>query len=51
VGNLRASSAIVAAAVVRAAVAEGVADRQPDNVIQAVQDAMWQPIYPDLEAS
>jgi malate dehydrogenase (oxaloacetate-decarboxylating) len=51
VGNLRASSAIVAAAVVRAAVAEGVADRQPDNVIQAVQDAMWQPIYPDLEVS
>jgi malate dehydrogenase (oxaloacetate-decarboxylating) len=51
VGNLRASSAIVAAAVVRAAVAEGVADRQPDNVIQAVQDAVWQPIYPDLEAS
>jgi malate dehydrogenase (oxaloacetate-decarboxylating) len=51
VGNLRASSAIVAAAVVRAAVAEGVADRQPDNVIQAVQDAMWQPTYADLEVS
>jgi malate dehydrogenase (oxaloacetate-decarboxylating) len=48
VRNLRASSAIVAAAVVRAAIADAVAKRQPDNVTQAVQDAMWQPIYPDL---
>jgi malate dehydrogenase (oxaloacetate-decarboxylating) len=48
VRNLRASSAAVAAAVVRAAIADAVAKRQPDNVTQAVQDAMWQPIYPDL---
>ena len=51
VENLRASSAIVAGAVVRAAVADGVAD--PDPVTSAttaswsklVQDAMWQPVY------
>ena len=47
VENLRASSATTAAAVVRAAVADGVADRQVGNPVQAVQDAMWQPAYPD----
>src|SRR5215470_15889992 len=47
VENLRASSATTAAAVVRAAVADGVAARQVGNPVQAVQDAMWQPAYPD----
>jgi len=46
VDNLRASSATVAVAVARQAVAEGVATRQHDNWVQAVQDAMWQPAYP-----
>ncbi len=45
VENLRASSAAVAVAVVRAAVEEGVARVAPDDVVQAVQDAMWQPVY------
>ncbi|MEU6958868.1 NAD-dependent malic enzyme [Streptomyces chrestomyceticus] len=45
VENLRASSAAVAVAVVRAAVGEGVARVAPDDVVQAVQDAMWQPEY------
>jgi malate dehydrogenase (oxaloacetate-decarboxylating) len=45
VANLRASSATVAVAVVRAAIQDKVATRQPDNVVQAVQDAMWQPVY------
>ncbi|GCD45642.1 NAD-dependent malic enzyme [Streptomyces paromomycinus] len=45
VENLRASSAAVAVAVVRAAVGEGVARVVPDDVVQAVQDAMWQPEY------
>ncbi|MFD7667065.1 NAD-dependent malic enzyme [Streptomyces sp. NPDC059788] len=45
VENLRASSAAVAVAVVRAAVDEGVARAIPDDVVQAVQDAMWQPVY------
>ena len=46
VDNLRASSATVAVAVPKQAVAEGVATRQHDNWVQAVQDAMWQPAYP-----
>jgi malate dehydrogenase (oxaloacetate-decarboxylating) len=47
VDNLRASSATTAVAVVHAAMADGVATRKPDNPVQAVQDAMWQPAYPD----
>ena len=47
VENLRASSATTAVAVARAAAADGVATRTLDNPIQAVQDAMWQPVYPD----
>jgi malate dehydrogenase (oxaloacetate-decarboxylating) len=46
VENLRASSATTAVAVARAAVADGVASRQPGNWVQAVQNAMWQPVYP-----
>ncbi len=48
VENLRASSATVAVALARQAIADGVATRQPENLIQAVQDAMWQPVYPEL---
>ena len=47
VENLRASSATTAVAVARAAAADGVATRKIDNPIQVVQDAMWQPAYPD----
>jgi malate dehydrogenase (oxaloacetate-decarboxylating) len=47
VDNLRASSATTAVAVAKAAAADGVATRKPDNLVQAVQDAMWQPVYPD----
>jgi malate dehydrogenase (oxaloacetate-decarboxylating) len=45
VDNLRASSATAAIAVVAAAIADGVATTKPDNPVQAVQDAMWQPVY------
>jgi malate dehydrogenase (oxaloacetate-decarboxylating) len=45
--NLRASSATTAVAVARAAAADGVATRKANNLVQAVQDAMWQPTYPD----
>jgi malate dehydrogenase (oxaloacetate-decarboxylating) len=45
VENLRASSATSAIAVVKAANADGVAGGKIDNTVQAVQDAMWQPIY------
>jgi malate dehydrogenase (oxaloacetate-decarboxylating) len=50
VENLRASSATTALAVVRAAAADGVATREVGNPIQAVQDAMWQPVYPEEAA-
>ncbi|MFI9630833.1 NAD-dependent malic enzyme [Streptomyces sp. NPDC052042] len=46
VANLRASSATVAVAVARAAAQDGVATKTHKNLIQAVQDAMWQPVYP-----
>ena len=47
VEDLRASSATTAVAVAQAAAADGVATRKPDNLVQAAQDAMWQPVYPD----
>jgi malate dehydrogenase (oxaloacetate-decarboxylating) len=47
VQNLRASSATTAVAVVQAAISDGVATKKSDNLVQAVQDAMWQPVYPD----
>jgi malate dehydrogenase (oxaloacetate-decarboxylating) len=50
VENLRASSATTAVAVVRAAIAEGVATAKIDDPVQAVLDAMWQPDYPEWSA-
>jgi malate dehydrogenase (oxaloacetate-decarboxylating) len=47
VENLRASSATTAVAVVKAAAADGVATSKVGNPVQAVQDAMWQPVYTD----
>jgi len=46
VENLRASSATVAVAVAKAAADDGVATVKHENLVQAVQDAMWQPVYP-----
>jgi malate dehydrogenase (oxaloacetate-decarboxylating) len=48
VQNLRASSAQVAEAVVRAAVADKVAAFNPTSLAQAVSDAMWVPAYPEI---
>lgn len=45
VNNLRASSATVAVAVAKQAVKDGVTTKQPENWVQAVQDAMWQAVY------
>jgi len=45
IGNLRASSATVAVAVAKQAMKDGIATKQMDNWVQAVQDAMWQPRY------
>jgi malate dehydrogenase (oxaloacetate-decarboxylating) len=47
--NLRASSASVAVAVARQAAQDGVAEADLSDPIQAVQDAMWQAVYPPLE--
>jgi malate dehydrogenase (oxaloacetate-decarboxylating) len=47
VANLRASSATTATAVARAAAVDGVATKKPANLVQAVHDAMWQPVYAD----
>ena len=47
VQNLRASSATTAIAVARAAAEDGVATGKPGDLVQAVQDAIWQPTYPD----
>jgi malate dehydrogenase (oxaloacetate-decarboxylating) len=45
--DLRATSALVAEAVARAAVADRVARDNPTNLTQAIRGAMWQPAYPD----
>ncbi|GAB2644161.1 NAD-dependent malic enzyme [Prescottella soli] len=50
VDNLRASSATVAVAVAKQAIAEGVATKPVANLVQAVEDAMWQPVYRDGDA-
>jgi malate dehydrogenase (oxaloacetate-decarboxylating) len=50
VSNLRASSATVAIAVANQAAKDGVAEPL-DDPVEAVQEAMWQPIYPALEVS
>jgi malate dehydrogenase (oxaloacetate-decarboxylating) len=47
VENLRAASATAAISVVRAAADDGVATSKPEDLVQAIQDAMWQPAYPD----
>jgi malate dehydrogenase (oxaloacetate-decarboxylating) len=47
VENLRASSATTAVAVAQAAIDDGVATREPASLVQAVQDGMWQPEYPE----
>ena len=51
VDNLRSVSATVAVAVAEAAVTEGLARVKFDDIVQQVQDAMWQPEYRRLLAS
>jgi malate dehydrogenase (oxaloacetate-decarboxylating) len=51
VKNLRVSSATIAVAVVKAAVEEGVAQTEITDVVQQVQDVMWEPVYgPTIKA-
>ena len=49
VDDLRASSAIVAQAVARAAAEDGVATLEHDDLAEAVLEAMWEPAYPAEE--
>jgi malate dehydrogenase (oxaloacetate-decarboxylating) len=49
VENLRASSATAAIAVVGAALEDGVATTKPDDPVQAVHEAMWQPVYQSVK--
>lgn len=51
VENLRATSATVAVAVVNQAVKDGVAQAEIHDPVEAVQEAMWQAVYPPLEVS
>lgn len=45
VEDLRTVSATVAVAVAKAAMKDGVAEAEPEDLIQTVQDAMWHPVY------
>jgi malate dehydrogenase (oxaloacetate-decarboxylating) len=49
VASLRAVSAAVAAAVARAAADEGLAKATLDDPDRQVAEAMWQPVYPNVE--
>jgi malate dehydrogenase (oxaloacetate-decarboxylating) len=51
IDNLRSVSATVAVAVAEAAEAEGLAGVKFDDIVQQVQDAMWQPEYRRIQAA
>ncbi len=51
IDDLRSVAATVAAAVAEAAVAEGLSRVDIPDIAQAVDDAMWQPVYRRLRAS
>lgn len=51
IDDLRSVSAMVAVAVAEAAEAEGLAQVKFDDIVQQVQDAMWQPEYRRIHAS
>ena len=51
IDDLRSVSATVAAAVAETAVVEGLARVKLDDIVQQVQDAMWQPSYRRIQAA
>jgi len=51
IDDLRSVSATVAVAVAETAVTEGLAGVRFDDIVQQVQDAMWQPEYRRIQAS
>jgi len=50
IDDLRSVTATVAVAVAEAAVAEGLAETELDDIVQQVGDAMWQPAYRHIVA-
>ncbi|WP_321475068.1 NAD-dependent malic enzyme [uncultured Paludibaculum sp.] len=51
IDDLRSVSATVAVAVVEAAIEEGLARARFEDIVQQVQDAMWQPEYRRIQAT
>ena len=51
IDDLRSVTVTVAVAVAEAAVAEGLAGVEPADIVQQVEDAMWQPEYRQIQAS
>ncbi|MEW4369696.1 NAD-dependent malic enzyme [Paenibacillus kandeliae] len=51
VKDLHTVSFAVAVAVAKAAIQDGVANHTPDDVEQAIKDAMWHPVYRDVKAA
>ena len=49
IAELRRITGLVAEAVVRQAVSDGVARNPPDDAAEAVAAAMWDPAYPAIE--
>ena len=49
--DLRSVTATVAVAVAEAALAEGLAQAELDDIVQQVADAMWQPAYRHIVAA
>ena len=51
IDDLRSVTVTVAVAVAEAALAEGLAAAELDDIVQQVEDAMWQPEYRRIQAS
>jgi malate dehydrogenase (oxaloacetate-decarboxylating) len=51
IDDLRSVTVTVAVAVAEAAVAEGLAEDELEDIVQQVEDAMWQPEYRRIQAS
>jgi malic enzyme len=51
IAGLRGVTALVAEAVVRQAVSEGVARNPPENPAAAIAAAMWDPVYPAIDVA
>ncbi|GAN55720.1 NAD-dependent malic enzyme [Tanticharoenia sakaeratensis] len=48
--DLRETSSVVAVQVARKAIEEGLAQEKPDNIVEAVREQQWWPVYSPVEA-